>query len=338
MHNNLYKEGNVDDFYHIEDEEEGMGSTGIIKKAYCLTTGDLFCVKIIDKEENDMNNINNELCILEILYHPNIVQVYEFYDCYDCIFIVMEYMAGGELFDRIIKMQNYTEKEAREAFKCIVDSVRYCHEIKIVHRDLKPENILYKSFEEDSLIKISDFGIAKYLISNQGIKMYTGCGTPNYIAPEIIKGNKAYTDKVDIWSLGVLFYVMLCGYPPFVSEKDEEDLNDIIVKGDFQFPESEWKGVSEAAKDLIRKMIVLDPSKRLSAKQVLNHEWMNMNGNESINISNNSSNNDNSSNSNILNLNSKKYNDFNQRRLTSNVQRVNTWKKNTIQKGNTTKK
>jgi len=143
----------------------------------------------------------------------------------------MELMTGGELFDRIVEKEHYSEKEAADTIRPIVDAIRYCHEMGIAHRDLKPENLLYSSPDPSAVLKITDFGLAKVLNNEL---MTTACGTPGYVAPEIIEG-KGYGPAVDYWSLGVIIYVMLCGYPPFYEETNEK-LFDMIKTAKYEFP------------------------------------------------------------------------------------------------------
>lgn len=132
------------------------------------------------------------------------------------MYLVLELMTGGELFDRIVEKEHYSEKEAADTIKPIVDSIRYCHSMGIIHRDLKPENLLYASREDSAIIKISDFGLARFL---QNELATTACGTPGYVAPEIIEG-KGYGKEVDYWSIGVIIYILLCGFPPFYEENN----------------------------------------------------------------------------------------------------------------------
>jgi len=145
-----------------------------------------------------------------------VVKLFEIFDEGEVLYLVMELMSGGELFDRIVEKECYSEKEAAEAIKPIVDSVRYCHENGIIHRDLKPENLLYETSEETSIIKISDFGLARFV---QGELATTACGTPGYVAPEIVLG-MGYGKEVDYWSIGIILYIMLCGFPPFYNENN----------------------------------------------------------------------------------------------------------------------
>jgi calcium/calmodulin-dependent protein kinase I len=204
--------------------------------------------------------------------HPNIVRVEEYYECNGLVFIVMELMEGGELFDRLVEVEHYTEKQAVEAFRPLADAIRYCHSMGIVHRDLKPENLLYKTKDEDSLLKVSDFGFSKFLIPKAQEQLFTACGTPTYVAPEII-GNFGYDAKVDCWSLGVILYVMLCGYPPFYAEENNE-LFQLIKDCDYEFHMPYWENISDDAKDLIKKLLIADPKKRLSAEEILKHPWI----------------------------------------------------------------
>lgn len=220
--------------------------------------------------ESELENLYNELNIMSIVDHPNIVRVYEYFECHGVVFIVMELMMGGELFDRIVQYEHYTERQASDSFKPIVDAVRYCHTLGIVHRDLKPENLLYCNYEDNALIKVSDFGLARYIITKD--MLFTACGTPNYVAPEII-GGTGYDSKVDCWSLGVILYVMLCGFPPFYDE-DNQKLFDLIKNAEYDFPSPYWDSISENAKDLIRKLLLVDKEKRLTVDQILKHPWL----------------------------------------------------------------
>ena len=203
------------------------------------------------------------------LDHPNVVRLLEIYDEEHSINLVMELMQGGELFDRIVEKESYSEKMASDTIQPIVDAIRYCHELGIVHRDLKPENLLYETDDEKSVIKISDFGLARFV---EGDFATTACGTPGYLAPEIIEG-KGYGQEVDYWSIGIILYVMLCGFPPFYNENNQA-LFKSIQDVDYEFPSPYWDDISEAAKDLVRKLLVKDPKQRLTAVQILEHPWI----------------------------------------------------------------
>lgn len=181
----------------------------------------------------------------------------------------MELMNGGELFDRIVEKEAYSEKEAASTIKPIVDAIRYCHENGIIHRDLKPENLLYESEESTSIIKITDFGLARFV---QEELATTACGTPGYIAPEIVEG-KGYGKEVDYWSIGIILYIMLCGFPPFYDDNNQK-LFEAITSCKYEFPSPYFDKVSDAAKDLISKILVRDPKERLNADQILSHQWI----------------------------------------------------------------
>ncbi len=188
----------------------------------------------------------------------------------DSCYLVMELCIGGELFDRIVQKQHYSEKEARDVIKIILSAVSYCHARGIVHRDLKPENLLMTSKSDDTSLKVADFGFAarvspEMLLKNQ-------CGTPGYVAPEILC-NQAYAAPVDMWSLGVICYILLGGYPPFPSSANQKAIQK-IKKGDIMFHPQFWGHVSEPAKMFIKAMLTIEPKKRITADQALDHPWM----------------------------------------------------------------
>ena len=199
------------------------------------------------------------------------------YDSKDYIFLCVELCTGGELFDRIVAAYeteggSFSEAQAAAVVKQVASGLKYLHTQGIVHRDLKPENLLFQNKDEFSEIKITDFGLAKYTSGPQAEAMTTACGTPGYVAPEVISGTE-YDSKVDMWSLGVIAYVILCGFPPFYHENHAE-LFRRIKSCNYEFVAPFWDGVSEGAKDLITKLLVVDPEQRWSAEQVLEHPWV----------------------------------------------------------------
>ena len=282
----LKREGKIEDYYIIEENEIlGEGASAVVRKGIKKDNGETYAIKIIDKEqmgETEVENLYNELKIMSLIDHPNIVRVYEYYECHGVVFIVMELMQGGELFDRIVEYEHYTEKQAAEAFRPIVDAVRYCHSLGIVHRDLKPENLLYTTQDENAMIKVSDFGFAKFLIPKVQEQLFTACGTPSYVAPEIIN-SQGYDIKVDCWSLGVILYVMLCGFPPFYAD-DNDTLFKLIKESDFEFPSPYWDNVSDSAKDLIKNLLVVDSHKRLTTEEILKHPWLTQTNHSGTNL------------------------------------------------------
>ncbi|KAG9402365.1 hypothetical protein AC1031_006980 [Aphanomyces cochlioides] len=210
--------------------------------------------------------------ILRKLDHPNIVKLVDVFDneAGDMCYLVMELVTGGELFDRIIAKDHYTEGEAKVVVRTVASVLVYCHAQNIAHRDLKPENLLYANPAEDAPIKIADFGFA--IIASDNVVMQTMCGTPGYFAPEVI-AHRPYEQKCDIWSLGVITYILLCGFPPFYDESQVQEMEK-IRRADYDFPSPYFDEISDLAKDFIRKMLVVDVDARLSADDVLAHPWL----------------------------------------------------------------
>eukprot|EP00828_Plagiopyla_frontata_P013384 TRINITY_DN1790_c0_g1_i9.p1 TRINITY_DN1790_c0_g1~~TRINITY_DN1790_c0_g1_i9.p1 ORF type:complete len:334 (+),score=57.65 TRINITY_DN1790_c0_g1_i9:144-1145(+) len=253
------------------DKQLGEGSFAIVRKGINKKTGQEVAIKIIDKlnlETEDSLALSNEVEILAQIDHPNIVKLIEVFDETAKFYMVMELMTGGELFDRIVDKEKYSEQEATEVIKPLIDAIAYCHSMGVAHRDLKPENLLYSSPDKGAILKISDFGLAKVLSTDL---MTTACGTPGYIAPEIIKA-QGYDQSVDYWSIGVILYVLLCGFPPFYEDSNEK-LFEKIQTAAFDFPSPHWDSISDEAKDLIRHLLITDQSKRYTAKQIKEHQW-----------------------------------------------------------------
>jgi len=228
-------------------------------------------IKIILKSKvDDMNDIENEIKVMQKLKHDHIVELYELFDEPKKMHLVMELVTGGELFDRIVERQSYTERDAAEVMHQMCSALDYMHAKKVMHRDLKPENVLYFDQDPNSKLLIADFGLSK--IVKEGEIMRTACGTPNYVAPEVLK-NKGYNDGVvDVWSTGVILYILLCGFPPFY-EEELPALFEQIMDGRFDFPKPWWNGISAPAMDLVTKMLTVKPADRLTAKQVMEHPF-----------------------------------------------------------------
>ena len=213
--------------------------------------------------------MQQEVSILRTLDHPNILKIHETYQDKFSYFIVTELCTGGELFDRITSSQSICEATAAEYTRQILSCLVYCHDRNVVHRDLKPENFLLDTAAPSANIKLIDFGAACEL--TPGNLLTRKVGTSYYIAPEVIE--MGYTEKCDIWSAGTVLYVMLSGVPPFSGNSDEEIIRN-VSKGKYAFAGREWEGISAHAKDFISKLMNVDPSARLSAKQALNHPWI----------------------------------------------------------------
>ena len=250
----------------------GTGSYGQVRLAVHKLTKQVRAVKIIQKAKVNINALLNEINILSKLSHPNIMQIFEVFDDNTNVYIVSEYCKGGELFDIISTKGSFTEKDACVIMKQLMSAICYSHQNNIVHRDLKPENILMDNDTDDLTIKLIDWGCAQTIKSAKQSKQADG--TAYYIAPEVLKGE--YDEKCDIWACGVIFYILLCGYPPFNGETDDE-IYEAVLSGKFQFPEEDWGQVSQDAKDLIKKMLTKDPKKRISALYSMQDVWFKKN-------------------------------------------------------------
>jgi len=267
----IFMKGDIKDKYLFE-KTLGQGSFGEVKRAKNKVTGEEFACKIVNKadmQQEDLLALQTEVEILSQIDHPNVVKLNEVWEDKGKFYMVMELMTGGELFDRIVEKDHYSEKEAADTIRPIVDAIRYCHSMGVAHRDLKPENLLYATRDTHSIIKISDFGLAKVYDSSL---MMTQCGTPSYVAPEVLEG-KGYDESVDFWSIGIILYILLCGFPPFYDD-DNDKLFELIARGKVEFPSPYWDNISDQAKDLIRKLLTVDPKKRPRADDVLAHTWM----------------------------------------------------------------
>ncbi|PKU31517.1 serine threonine-protein kinase chk2 [Limosa lapponica baueri] len=224
-------------------------------------------------DHNPAFNINTEIEILKKIDHPCLIKIKNFFEAED-YYIVLELMEGGELYDRVSRPIKMKEATCKLYFYQMLLAVKYLHDNGIIHRDLKPENVLLSSSEETCLIKITDFGQSKIL--GETSLMKTLCGTPTYLAPEVLNslGTAGYSRAVDCWSLGVILFVCLCGYPPFNEQNTRLSLKDQITRGEYTFISKEWKHVSDTALDLVKKLLVVDPSKRLTTEEALEHPWL----------------------------------------------------------------
>mgnify|MGYP003588799732 CR=1 FL=1 len=254
--------------YKIWMDSIGSGSFGEVRKALHTSTGETRAIKIIYKLQvtnHDQQKIMKEIRILQKTDHPHIVKVYEYFQDHKFIYIVMELVPGGELFSKIQQMQKFTEAQAAKLFFQIVSALNYLHQQKIVHRDIKPENIM---LDDNNSIKIIDFGTAREF--EPGQKMKNCHGTPYYIAPEVL--DELYDEKCDVWSAGIILYILLTGVPPFNGANDEEILS-AVREGTVNMNIPQFEGISIKAKDLIKQMLTKNPKNRPSAKTVLEHSW-----------------------------------------------------------------
>ncbi|XP_067288842.1 serine/threonine-protein kinase DCLK1a isoform X2 [Pseudorasbora parva] len=255
----------------------GDGNFAVVHECVEISNGRAYALKIINKGKcrGKEHMIQNEVAILRRVKHPNIVLLIEEMDTYSELYLVMELVKGGDLFDAITSANRYTERDASGMLYNLANAIKYLHSLNIVHRDIKPENLLvYEHQDGSKSLKLGDFGLATVVDG----PLYTVCGTPTYVAPEII-AETGYGLKVDIWAAGVITYILLCGFPPFRgSSEDQEALFDQILLGQLDFPPPYWDNVSDSAKALIVSMLQVEVDQRYSALQVLDHPWVTNDG------------------------------------------------------------
>ncbi|XP_043921924.1 serine/threonine-protein kinase H2 [Protopterus annectens] len=251
----------------------GRGSFSRVVRVEHRATKQPFAIKMIETKAKEGREVcESELNVLRRVSHHNIIQLIEVFESEDRIYMVMELATGGELFDRIIAKGSFTERDATKVLKMVLDGVQYLHSLGITHRDLKPENLLYYHPGADSKILVTDFGLAKSGNKGRDWTMSTTCGTPEYIAPEIIQ-RKPYTNAVDMWALGVISYILLSGSMPF-EEENRTRLYRMILKGKYSYIGDPWPTVSNLAKDFIDRLLNVDPDMRMTAFLAWNHPWI----------------------------------------------------------------
>ncbi|XP_018620476.1 serine/threonine-protein kinase DCLK1b isoform X3 [Scleropages formosus] len=255
----------------------GDGNFAVVRECVERSTGREYALKIINKGKcrGKEQMIQNEVSILRRVKHPNIVLLIEEMDTYSELYLVMELVKGGDLFDAITSTNKYTERDASGMLYNLASAIKYLHSLNIVHCDIKPENLLvYEHQDGSKSLKLGDFGLATVVDG----PLYTVCGTPTYVAPEII-AETGYGLKVDIWAAGVITYILLCGFPPFRGTSDDQEaLFDQILMGQLDFPSPYWDSVSDSAKELITCMLQVEVDQRYTAPQVLDHPWVNDDG------------------------------------------------------------
>merc|ERR1711998_622492 len=218
-------------------------------------------------DSKKMKLIEMESRIMKEIDHPHVVKCFEVAETATHVFLFLELMEGGELFDKIIELGSFTESMAADLTYKLLDALNYMHSKGIVHRDLKPENMLLSSKEDGSAVKLTDFGLSK-MIDEHSALMKTPVGTPGYVAPEVLHGKPGgYDEKVDVWSMGVIIYILLCGFPPFYADNDAQ-LFAKIKAGNYQFLKPYWDPVSREAKDFVSKMLVTNPTERASIDEL----------------------------------------------------------------------
>jgi calcium/calmodulin-dependent protein kinase I len=270
----------IESIYTLGDEL-GRGRFSVVQRATHLKEQATYAIKLVKNEEleddENMEALETEISILRKMKHPYIVQLKEVVTTDENTYLVMELLGGGELFERIVEKGAFTEEEGAALFAQILLSMEYLHKLNIVHRDVKPENILY-SHRDGTDIKLIDFGYAGIWRPDQQL---TGlCGTPDYVAPEVLSWYDESDEKgipygasSDMWSMGVLLYVILSGCSPFNAD-EEEALLKLVAMGQYEFHDPDWTHVSEDAKDLISNLLVVDVNKRYNMTQALSHSWV----------------------------------------------------------------
>uniref|UniRef100_A0A8C5FI95 non-specific serine/threonine protein kinase n=1 Tax=Gadus morhua TaxID=8049 RepID=A0A8C5FI95_GADMO len=251
----------------------GGGAFAVVKECVERSTGREFALKVINKDKciGKEHMVQSELSILRRIKHPNIVLLIEEMDTPNELYLVMELVKGGDLFDAVSSSSKYTERDAACMLFNLASAIKYLHGLNIVHRDIKPENLLvYEHLDSSRSLKLGDFGLATMVTG----PLYAVCGTPTYVAPEVLD-ETGYGLEVDVWAAGVVAYILLCGFPPFQGSGDNQEvLFEQIQSGHLEFPSPSWDGVSDAAMDLVGGMLERGRGQRFTPVQVLEHHWV----------------------------------------------------------------
>ncbi|XP_069777056.1 SNF-related serine/threonine-protein kinase isoform X1 [Narcine bancroftii] len=261
-------DGKIAGLYDL-DKTLGRGHFAVVKLARHVFTGEKVAVKVIDKTKLDSvatGHLFQEVRCMKLVQHPNIVRLYEVIDTQTKLYLILELGDGGDMFDYIMKHEDgLSEDQAKKYFAQIVHAISYCHKLHVVHRDLKPENVVF--FEHQGIVKLTDFGFSNKF--QPGKKLTTSCGSLAYSAPEILLGDEYDAPAVDIWSLGVILFMLVCGQPPFQEANDSETLT-MIMDCKYTVPAH----ISKECKDLINRMLQRDPKRRASLEEIENHRWL----------------------------------------------------------------
>eukprot|EP00300_Choanocystis_sp_HF-7_P011155 c17331_g1_i1.p1 GENE.c17331_g1_i1~~c17331_g1_i1.p1 ORF type:complete len:481 (+),score=81.28 c17331_g1_i1:36-1478(+) len=269
-HPNLRSVSSINELYHVEGRL-GQGSFSVVKKGIDLGDGREFALKLIpnDVYQSTKDRVTAECKVLASLDHPGIVKLKEVVSTEKFFVLVMELLQGEELFHRLVERKKYREHDAKVIAARILDAIRYMHKHDIVHRDIKPENIIFDKPGDDAQLKLVDFGFAEIFNKDRGLQ--DACGSLEYAAPEILE-EKEYDTLVDMWSAGVVIYILLCGFPPFYGASQHQ-LIERICAAKYTFTRPYWDPVSENAKDLVTHLLEKDPRQRYSAQEALQHRW-----------------------------------------------------------------
>ncbi|KAI0389082.1 kinase-like domain-containing protein [Xylariaceae sp. FL0594] len=265
----------------------GAGSYSVVKECVHIDTGRYYAAKVINKKlmAGREHMVRNEIAVLKkvSMGHLNILTLVDYFETMNNLYLVTDLALGGELFDRICRKGSYYESDAADLIRSTLSAVAYLHDHGIVHRDLKPENLLFRTPEDNADLLIADFGLSRIMDEEKFHVLTTTCGTPGYMAPEIFK-KTGHGKPVDIWAMGVITYFLLCGYTPFDRESDFEEMQ-AILNADYSFqPTDYWRGVSDHAKDFIRRCLTIDPNRRMTAHEALSHPFVNADGSKGQNL------------------------------------------------------
>ncbi|KAI9680829.1 MAG: hypothetical protein M1817_004269 [Caeruleum heppii] len=255
----------------------GAGSYSVVKECVHIDTGRYYAAKVINKRlmAGREHMVRNEIAVLKrvSMGHQNILTLVDYFETMNNLYLVTDLALGGELFDRICRKGSYYESDAAELIRATLSAVAYLHDHGIVHRDLKPENLLFRTPEDNADLLIADFGLSRVMDEEQFHVLTTTCGTPGYMAPEIFK-KIGHGKPVDIWAIGVITYFLLCGYTPFDRDSNLEEMQAILV-ADYSFtPIEYWRGISDPARQFIRRCLTVDPSKRMTTHEALLHPFV----------------------------------------------------------------
>lgn len=272
------KTNNISDDYKISSKVLGHGINGKVVEIISKVESKTYALKALRDSAKARREVELHWRSSSCEYIVKIIQVYEnTFNNQKCLLLVMECMKGGELFNKIQEHSDtaFTEREAANIMHQICQAIDFLHSNDIAHRDLKPENLLYSNTKNDAKLKLTDFGFAKLVTANNK-NLQTPCYTPYYVAPEVL-GPEKYDKSCDMWSLGVIMYILLCGYPPFYSNHGQPispGMKRRIRNGQYEFPKEEWSRVSNEAKDLIKGLLRTEPDHRLNIKQLISHQWV----------------------------------------------------------------
>ncbi|KAJ1644682.1 Calmodulin-dependent protein kinase cmk2 [Coemansia asiatica] len=260
--------------YYTFGRTLGAGTFGEVREALFNPDGRRVAIKVIKKSalSGDEHMVLKEIEIVRHLHHPNIVKLLDWFESKDKYYLVFQLCTGGELFQKISDYGHFTEEDARRLIRCAVDAIAYLHKYNIVHRDIKPENLIFLDTSENTPLMLADFGIARIMRSDDEI-LNTMCGSFGYAAPEILL-RQGHGKAVDMWSMGVVTFSVLCGYSPFWKYEDPKSLMTAMLSDNVEFLERFWWGISEYAKDFIRRCLRANPSERLTSEQALAHPWL----------------------------------------------------------------